>query len=201
MSRSISTSLSRFRTRPLIGYTRHRNPILYLSEKIQENRTHWLKTVKMYPSLSRRELMKEVNTLYLWLQRNDSEWFNSHLPEQIKINRKTDRLDWAKIDNNLVKEIQAVCDEIRNESKKLIRVSITKIIKRVGYKKWIDKRDRKLPKTTRLINEQLESLEDFMIRKLAPAEMYYIRKKRVRGKGNCYDNAQAESFFQDSRPN
>lgn len=167
------------KTRSLVGYTRHRNPIIYLSEKIQENRKHWLKTVRMYPSYSRRGLMKQANTLYLWLQRNDPEWFNSRLPEQVKINRKTDRLDWAKIDADLVKEIQTVCAEISNESKKLTRVSITEIIKRVGYKKWIDKRGRKLPKTTRLINEQLESLEDFMVRKLAPAEMYYIKKNRV----------------------
>lgn len=166
-------------TRSLTGYIRNRNPITYLSEKTQKSRNQWLKIIEKYPASSRQKLEKKVTTLYLWLQRNDSEWFNAHLPEQVTINRKIDLLDWTKIDVDLACKIQTVCDAIRSESKKLTRVSITEIIKRVGYKKWIDKRHQKLPKTTHLINEQLETIEDFMIRKLAPAERYFIMRRRV----------------------
>lgn len=166
-------------TRKLEGYTRHQNPIVYLTERIQECRNQWLQVITKFPDCSRQELMKRANTLYLWLQRNDSEWFNSHIPKQLKVNRKIDQLDWTKIDNDLISEVQRVCDEIRQESEELIRVSVTEIINRVGYKKWIDKRYQKLPRVTQLINEQMESLEDFMIRKLKLAEQYYIKRKRV----------------------
>jgi hypothetical protein len=76
----------------------------------------------------------------------------------------------------LFEKVQNVCQEIRNESN-LTRVSITEIIKRVGFKKWIDK--RKVPKTTQLIDEHLETLEEFMLRKLRKAENYYISRARI----------------------
>jgi hypothetical protein len=47
------------------------------------------------------------------------------------------------------------------------------------YKKWIEKRKLKLPKTGRIIDEQLESLEDFMLRKLKWAEKQYLSEKVI----------------------
>ena len=78
---------------------------------------------------------------------------------------KKARLNWEKIDNELVQKIKIVCKEIFNSPEKLVRVSITEIIKKVGHKNWIEKRHLKLPKTAELIERKLETLEEFMLRK------------------------------------
>jgi Tn7-like transposition protein D/TniQ len=166
-------------SRRLGGYERYRNPDAYLFSQIQECRNKWLNVIENNPADNRRDLIKKANTLYLWLQKNDSEWFNSHLPEQVKSNGKGVRLDWKKIDNELVQKIEIVCEEILKSTEKLVRVSITEIIRRVGHKTWIEKRRLKLPRTAELIDLKLESLEDFMIRKVKFTMNEYIKQGSV----------------------
>lgn len=165
-------------TRKAEGYARYQNPVLYLEKQIQENRRKWLEVRKKYFGATRRELCNLSNTLYLWLQKNDSLWFEKHLPQPQKICRKVDLLNWKDIDNELFTKVESVSKEIRSECK-LRRVSITEIIKRVGYKKWLDKRYTKLPKTAALINEKLETLEDFMLRKLEKTQADYIARNEI----------------------
>jgi hypothetical protein len=61
----------------------------------------------------------------------------------------------------------------------LKRVSITEIVRRIGYKKWIEKRKLKLPKTSQIVDEHLESLENFMLRKLKRAEKQFLDKRTI----------------------
>lgn len=77
--------------------------------------------------------------------------------------RKKDYYDWKKIDKDLAKKVKDVCAEILKEIKP-VRICITEIIKRIGHKKWLEKRDKKLPLTSKILNNSLESLQDFMLR-------------------------------------
>jgi hypothetical protein len=167
-------------SRPLKGYARYRNPKMDLSKRKQDYRNKWLKVVKNNPGLTRNELMKAEIFLYLWLRRNDEEWVEKHLPPVNKIPKNTIRLDWKKIDEDLSKKIETVCQEIYKLNKFPVRVSITEIIRRIGYKKWIDKRENKLLLTDEVLNKNLESLEDYMIRKLLWAKEEYIEEKITR---------------------
>lgn len=165
-------------TRKAEGYARYQNPDLYLEKRLTENRQKWLNLIREHSKLSRRELCNKFPTLYLWLQKNDSLWFENHLPKFQRVYRKTDILKWEEIDNELFEKVQDICEEIRNESK-LARVSITEIIRRVGYKTWLDKRHLKLPRTSQLITEKLETLEDFMLRKIELATNHYLEKEEI----------------------
>ena len=102
-------------TRKAEGYSRYRNPEPYLADRTQVNRKKWLEIIEARPNYTRRELLNKFNTLYLWLQKNDSLWFESTLPKLQKVYRKTDFLDWGKIDDELYLKIQEVCEKIRNE--------------------------------------------------------------------------------------
>lgn len=166
-------------TRTLEGYDRHRNPQSYLSEHRESHRKNWLEVSKRFPDESRLQLMNRSITSYLWLQKNDSEWFEQHLPKPFKVNRKVDQLNWEKIDNDLFKRITEEYTDILQTPDILIRASMTEIIRRVGYKKWIDKRHLKLPKITRLLDEIVESLEDFMIRKIEHAKSEFIKQQVI----------------------
>jgi hypothetical protein len=149
-----------------------------LSEARKFYREKWLKTLENYPEANRNELIKLANFEYLWLMRNDSEWMEKHLPQVLKVPRKKEHLNWKQIDDELSAAIKLACDEIISYSPPK-RVSITEIIRKVGYKKWIEKRELKLPRTTQTINERLESLEDYMIRKLKLAERIFIKKRKI----------------------
>lgn len=57
--------------------------------------------------------------------------------------------------------------------------SVYEIIRRLGYRTWIEKRDKKLSKTTKLINQHVETLEDFMIRKIKYAGEQFVKENRI----------------------
>jgi hypothetical protein len=88
-------------------------------------------------------------------------------------------LNWKKIDIELSKAIKRVCKEIIRTKGRLIRISLTEIARRVGHKSWIENRKAKLPLVTKVIDEMLEPLEDFMLRKLLNAESRYIKELKV----------------------
>ena len=180
-------------TRSLQGYDRHQNPRKYFSENLEENRSRFLEVLKKHPKANRKLLMKTASFVLLWLYRNDKKWLKNHLPKQTKVTRKIDRYDWKKIDKELSRQIKKVSREIRQVSDKLLRVSITEIIRRIGQKAWVEKREDKLPSTTKVVNESLESLEDFMIRKLLWAENKFIEEKIIPTRNQLIRRAMIEN--------
>lgn len=166
-------------TRSLQGYLRHRNPNKSFSQKREKYRNDWLEAVKDNPGLTRRELMYNYISLYLWLGRNDEDWFEQHLPPINKFTSRAGYLNWQKIDEELSKKVDLVCDEILSDNSFPIRVSITEIIRRIGNKTWIEKRESKLPLTNKVLNEKLESLEDYMIRKVQWAKEEFLKEKKL----------------------
>lgn len=169
-------------TRSLQGYKRYRNPRSYFNENKKKYRKQWLEFIKTHPNHNRAKLLKETNFLYLWLKKNDTKWFESNLPKYKRGIRKKSLIDWDKIDKKLIKLVKEECRKIHNMQPPT-RISITEIIRRVGYKKWIEKRKTKLPLTDRFLSENLESLEDFMIRKVDWVKNYYIRIGKMPTKG------------------
>jgi len=172
----LNLPMSTENTRQVEGYARHRKPRNYLSQNVEKYRADWERVIKKHPKLNRKQLLLENKFLYQWLMRNDSDWFKKHLPAPLKPDKKKDILNWEKIDEELSEKVNRVCREILNETKPT-RVSITEVIKRTGNKNWLEKTDEKLPLTSNLLEELLESLEDFMLRKLKWAEEKYIQEK------------------------
>ena len=144
--------------------------------------------------MTRQDLLKKVNFLYLWLQKNDSKWFEENLPKPIKLISQASFLEWKEIDNQLSKEIKKSCNEILAIKENPIRISITEIIRRVGKAKWIDKRRQKLPLTTKVINEYLESWENFMIRRVIQAKEVFIKMKKVPSLNSFKVKAKLEGY-------
>lgn len=157
-------------------YRRYRKPF---SEVLSEYRNEWLSIRKNKPKSTRKKLIGINNFLYLWLRRNDSSWLEENLPPVEKVARTKDHLDWNKIDKVMQSKVKKVIFQIRKEKYPLKRVSITEIIKRVGYKKWLDKRKQKLPLSTKLIEENLETLEEFMLRKIQHTKNLYLKEKKL----------------------
>lgn len=176
------------------GYKRYQNPREQFEERLQKYRNEWLELRKANKKAGRRTLLDESNHLYLWLKRNDTEWFNSQLPRHGKRWVSKDVLDWKKIDRNLCKKVSTACDHIRRQRGFPVRVSLSEIVKSVDCKKWIDKRYQKLPKTAEVIDEKIESLEDFMIRKILWATDRFISARKIPTQRQLQDRAAAENL-------
>ena len=167
--------------RSLQGYNRYRNPDKTYSELREYYRSQWLQVREKYPNLTRKQLLRQENFLYLWLKRSDAEWFQDHAPLPVTKRKKQDLFDWNQIDLELSEKVSQVCREILSSSLP-VRVCITEIIKRTGHQAWIDKRRKKLPLTSKIIDENLETLEDFIIRKIKWAKEEFIKRKKIPSK-------------------
>lgn len=166
-------------TRFLQGYSRHRNPNKSFSETLEEQRNRWLQIRSIYPYLTRKQLLNQANTIYLWLKRNDADWFEKHIPLRTTGRKKQPLLDWEQNDVELSEKVSIVCNEILSLLDFPVRVCISEIVKRIGYKVWIDKRQKKLPLTSKIIDENLETLEEFMIRKIEWTKKQFIKEREV----------------------
>ena len=145
----------------------------------EKYRSQWLKVRLGHPGLKRKQLIDKANFLYLWLKRNDPEWVEHKIPPQTGKQTNREYLNWEKIDEELSKKIEVICNELLCSKSFPIRVGITEIINRSGCKVWIDKRSKKLPKTSQVIDKYLESFEDFMLRKVEWASERFIEETNV----------------------
>lgn len=180
-------------SRNVQGYTRYRNPNKPFSDLLAQYRQKWIQAIKDNPKLTRQELINTANFFYLWLRRNDSEWFEQHLPEVQKLPKNIEHADWRKIDEDLSSDVERTCQEILASTNPLRRVCITEIIRRIGNKSWIEKRTLKLPNTTVVINRCSESWENFMLRKIESVEKRYIMEKRIPRRKTFLKRARLEN--------
>ncbi len=179
--------------RTVLGYKRRRNPRKTFSELLAKHRRKWLKTVKKHSGSTRQELMDKAGTLYLWLLRHDSDWFERHLPKT-EITSGTGRsTDWRSIDDELSKEVEQACRDILESNDPILRVGITEIIKRVGKQSWLEKRDEKLPKTAGVINRYSETLEDFMLRRIRRIEESLIEEGNTVSRSGFIERARLKN--------
>ncbi len=115
------------------------------------------------------ESRKKYPALYKWLFRYDREWLLSTRPTQKSNNGSQYRLDWGKIDDKLLSEIQEVLTKLKTESPDS-RISKTLIGKLVNNGKYIlSTKMKKLPKSREYLSINIDSTNDFQIRKIENA--------------------------------
>lgn len=146
------------------------------SEALEHYRKEWLSVREANPNASRRQLMTLESFLYLWLRKNDSEWLEVHLPPVTKGERKSELKDWKNIDLELAAAIEATAKRIRGELGRPIRISLAAIAKQVGHKAWLEHSLHKLPLTSKALYDYLESVEEFLLRRVTWTEDYYFQK-------------------------
>jgi hypothetical protein len=155
---------------------RHKNFRMSRKEALEHYRKEWLSVLQANPNASRRRLMTVASFLYLWLRKNDDEWLEAHLPPVIKGDRKNELKDWQRIDLELSAAVEAASKRIRETSERPVRVSLAAIVREVGHKAWLEQSLDRLPLTSNSLEACLESVEDFLIRRVHWAEEYYSVK-------------------------
>ncbi|WP_226683446.1 TnsD family transposase [Sutcliffiella horikoshii] len=135
-------------------------------DKKQEYKQQWLKLINAGLSIS--ELRKNKSNLYMWLYRNDKEWLKEHSPQKIRRKNKESIIDWEQRDIQLAELAKSIVKDILNELK-IQRVTKNEIGRRMGRINLLYKYMHKLPKTKLLLENSLESIEQFQMRRIKEA--------------------------------
>ncbi|WP_368492926.1 TnsD family Tn7-like transposition protein [Geobacillus thermodenitrificans] len=102
--------------------------------------------------------------VYTYLYRHDKEWLNKNRPKVKNVGKK--EVDWEERDNNLLLEVKAAYKKIM-EKEKPTRITIYSIRREIERPNYLSKKTlNKLPKTREYLNNIIETVPEFQIRRV-----------------------------------
>jgi len=129
--------------------------------KRERLREKWLELHAQYPDKSSSQIRKNNDGVYAWLKRYDSEWMEENYR---RIKTVVNIVDWDKRDAELLPKVKEVIKEMKEGKPE--RITWSTVGGKLGISGWLSKRKEKLPLTKAYIDSELESLEEFHIRKI-----------------------------------
>lgn len=116
---------------------------------------------------NRSQVAKALVKEYAYLQKKDRSWLENILPAKVLVREQLrNTKNWNDIDDRLEKLVPKVIKEIL-EDKKIIKVTYYSISKRCNMESLRKKEIlKKMPKTSEIIMDNLETAEEFKKRKL-----------------------------------
>ena len=129
--------------------------------KRKELREKWTELHSQYPDKSSNQIRKNNDGVYAWLKKYDSEWMEEHYR---RINNKVNYFDWSERDAELLPQVKEVVKEMKEGKPE--KITWTTIGSKLGISGWLSKRKEKLPLTKEYIESELESQEEYHIRKI-----------------------------------
>lgn len=136
----------------------------YDFNKLVQYKQELLEEIQQNPNLSRTTLRKKFAKKYMYLYHYDRCYLESVLPKvQLRYNPATS-VDWSKRDQRYVQQIKMLYQQLLREEKP-IRITASKIGKRLGILANLERKLDKLPKTKQLLNLITESTQEFQCRR------------------------------------
>ena len=104
---------------------------------------------------------------YAWLYRKDQKWLRSILPSKFRPSEIAycQKVDWDERDKQILVRVMEAQKALM-ESEKPVRITLSLLGKKSGLTATLEKKLDKLPETKIFINQVLETIEDFQIRKV-----------------------------------
>lgn len=129
-------------------------------------RLKWNKLMKEFKNESKTQIRKRDISTYTWLYKYDNEWLKKNSPTKKIGSRKEKLIDWNKRDEEILEEAKKVIKELEETLEKPKRITLTLIGKLINRETLIGRHLSKLPKTKEFIENNLESLEQFQVRRI-----------------------------------
>jgi hypothetical protein len=127
----------------------------------------WLRLMLEKRDSSITGLRRINQAAYSWLYRHDRKWLLEHSPKKQMSDIRRERINWDDRDLITAEEVRlAAIDILNGNPDKLIRVTKTEIGRRIGKLPLLFKSLKKLPKTAKQLNNVVETLEEFQIRRI-----------------------------------
>jgi hypothetical protein len=137
-------------------------------DTLRKYRKEWQEILKQHSGKTRTQLTTTNNRLYRWLNKNDREWFQRHLPP-----RKDHTFDWESLDISLEEKVKQSAIQLKHSSSPLRRISVYLIGKDINGYEYLRKNLDKLPKTSKILKKVVETQLDFVLRKLQVAAEFF----------------------------
>ena len=135
-------------------------------EEIIDKRNRWLELMKMYSYENKTFIRDKDRAVYTWLHRHDSEWLNMNSPKKKVGNRKEQLIDWDKRDEEILKLVKVAFDALINTDYKPERITKTLVAKKINKVTLLQRNLKRLPRTEEFLNNNIESLEEFQLRRV-----------------------------------
>lgn len=130
-------------------------------ENREAYREKWHDLLQQNPQFSSNKLRQKNQGLHRWLTRYDIDW----LRENTRKGKRTNEvIDWYKRDTELLEEVKQVV--LNMKCGKPERITWTTIGNKLGIGSWLSKKKDKLPLTKEYIESEIETLEDYHIRRI-----------------------------------
>lgn len=160
-------------------------------------RERWLELVKQYPEKSKTELRSIDKKVYIWLYRNDKDWLNENSPKYKPICDVNLRVDWYERDIEVFAKVKKAVNDITNAKEKTTRITVSSIGSKIGLRSLLEKHISKLPETKAFLENTVESVRDYQIRRIK----YAIKELQKEGDDlqlwRIYRKAAIRKEYQD----
>lgn len=125
-------------------------------------RQRWIKLILDNPDVNRSFLITLDHQSYIWLRKNDLEWFEKNTPPAQYLS-----MDWERRDRETLEKIQAVQEILRNDGGRPIWITCGEIIRRTGLHQLNNKKAlARMPLTAAFLTENLETIDEWRRRKI-----------------------------------
>lgn len=150
----------------VIKYAKSKEKIkIKVNKEKDEIKELWLELRCKYPDFSRTQLRKINSSLYMRIYRYDKEWLLENSPTKFKQENDLKRVNWYERDLKILEEVKIAVNEIKN-SKKPVRLTLSKIGITIRRLSLLEKKLHKLPLTKEYIDYVSESIEEFQKRRI-----------------------------------
>lgn len=120
--------------------------------------------LKENPSYSQDQIRNQDNGLYTLLYKYDKECLKENSPVFVPFSLGNNRVNWEERDQQYFELIKKTVDKMKNIPDKPERITINKIEVESGLS-FLSRNLDKLPRISKYIKSNIESLSEFQIRK------------------------------------
>lgn len=133
---------------------------------LETYRNSWLSALNRHPKAGVKKLRMELGAVYAWLYRHDREWLIAQtIARKSQVSRR-DRVDWARRDYELANAIKFSARRLRNADGYPIRITAGALARDIGQYALLQKKIDKLPVTAQALSREVETREEFAVRKI-----------------------------------
>lgn len=136
------------------------------TEEKEKYRKKWVELMNMYPTYNKSSLRKINHPVYYFLYKYDNEWLKSNSPKKKMKEINKSIINWDGRDEYILNKVKNAVKELKNNTSKPQRITITKIGKMINNEALLQKNINRLPKTKNFLESNLESIDAFRKRRM-----------------------------------
>jgi hypothetical protein len=147
-------------------------------KELEFRRAEWLRAQAENPNATQRSLRVEHSRTYNWLFSYDKEWLKAHTPPPFKrvSSARQGQVEWENRDTQLADLVRQSAINIKSAAGRPRRVTVSAIGHDIDKQALFDKQLDKLPMTAKVLDEVVETREEFAVRRIEWATNLFIQE-------------------------